>query len=83
MTPTLSHLLAFTIGLLIAILFAWAVHRKQQQDWQAEYRRLMGGINKACAGLHQTLRGQGYDGITQACILNIKRDLNNLFDGLE
>ena len=47
MTPILSHLIALFVGLLIATLILWYTHRKQQKDWQAEYRRLMDKIFKA------------------------------------
>jgi hypothetical protein len=33
-----------TTGVVVAMFMAAAIHGRQKEDWQAEYRRLMGGI---------------------------------------
>ena len=38
---------AFVSGFLLATVIFWIVTKQLQADWQAEYRRLMGGIKKA------------------------------------
>ena len=38
-------------GFLLATVIFWIVTKQLQKDWQAEYRRLMGGIKSMYEGI--------------------------------
>ena len=40
-------IIAFLVGLLISFIFWGWIYHQHKKAWQTEYRRLMGGIEKA------------------------------------
>lgn len=81
MEAILVNIFWFFLGVLLATLFAWQIHRRQQQAWQSEYRRLMGGIKKAFTDLH-TLTCDDVTVMNQPKSSDIGLDLLKLYQGL-
>ena len=74
----LEIIAAFLSGFLFFTFIAWQIHRRQARAWQSEYRRLMVGIKAAESELRNTLRGHGYNMLTEGLIKNAIQKLGSL-----
>ena len=55
---TIAFFVGSTLGTVVAMFMAAAIHGRQARAWQAEYRRLMGGIDRVGFNILMRLKEQ-------------------------
>ena len=82
MTTIIINILCLVTGFTICSVISWSVHRRHKHAWQKEYRRLMGGIEKAFTDLY-TLTSEDVMVMDQPKTADIGLALQKLYQGLE